>query len=306
MTPVRVVVSGGTGVLGRSAVRALLSAGHRVEVVARSAANVSLVESMGAVARRGDIFDSGSLVSLLRGADAVVNLATHVPTGHAAVFRTAWRQNDALRTRAAPGIVAAAHRAGVRRVVQESISFVYADHGDGWITEQSPIEITAATEPVAVAEAAVQDYCCDSRAGVLLRFGLLVGDDPQTRFWLRAAAHGRPVGIGSPDSWTSLLHTDDVGSAVAAALHAPSGVYNVGAEPVRRAELVEGFAKAVGAAEGTFLGPVLRRLAGPRLEPLTRSLRMSSDHFAASTGWRPERRAFDPSWFDAAIEAAPA
>lgn len=301
MTSVLVVVSGGTGVIGRSAVRTLVAAGHEVRVVARRQANVPVVESLGAVAVWGDLFDPASLVPIYRGADAVVNLATHVPVGYPAVLGHAWRQNDALRTSAVQGIVAAAHEAGVRRVVQESISFVYADHGDAWITEESPIEITQVTEPVAVSEAAVQEYSCESRVGVLLRFGLIVGDDDQTRFWLRAAANERPVGVGTPDSWTSLIHTDDLGAAVLAALHAPSGVYNVGAEPVRRGEVVEGYAKAAGADHGRFLGPLMRRLAGPRLEPLTRSLRMSSELFSGATGWRPTRPAFDPSWLDAAV-----
>jgi nucleoside-diphosphate-sugar epimerase len=96
------------------------------------------------------------------------------------------------------------------------------------------------------------------------------------------------------------VHTDDLGPAVVAALQAPTGVYNVGAAPVQRGELVAGYAKAVGVEGGTFLGPVLRRLAGPRIEPLTRSLRISSDHFSAQTGWHPIRPTFDPAWFDAA------
>jgi nucleoside-diphosphate-sugar epimerase len=96
------------------------------------------------------------------------------------------------------------------------------------------------------------------------------------------------------------VHTDDLGSAVVAALHAPGGVFNVGSAPVLRGELVEGYAKAVGVESVSFLGPMLRRLAGSRIEPLTRSLRVSSDHFSAQTGWRPMRPTFDPAWFDAA------
>ena len=37
-----------------------------------------------------------------------------------------------------------------------------------------------------------------------------------------------------------MIHTDDLGGAVLAALHAPSGVYNVGAEPVQRHDLSRG------------------------------------------------------------------
>lgn len=301
-----VALSGGTGVIGRAAVRSLVAAGHDVTVVSRSAQNDQLIDRMGATPRRGDLFDPSSLVPLYAGADAVVNLATSIPVGYAASLGVSWRRNDELRTTAVRNVVEAARQAGVRRVVQESVSFLYADHGDAWITEQSPIEITASTEPAAVGEAAVHDFSCGSRAGVLLRFGTIVGDDDLTRFWLRAAAHGRPVGVGRPDSWAHLVHTDDLGSAVLAALHAPAGVYNVGAEPVRRGELVDGYARAAGADSGAFMGPVLRRCAGRRIEPLTRSLRVCSEHFSAQTGWRPLRPTFDPGWLDAAVPAGAA
>lgn len=305
----KVVVSGGTGVIGRAALRELVGAGHDVDVLSRSAENDTVIGSLGARPVTADLFDVDSLTRIYEGADVVVNLATEVPVGYAAAWPNAWKHNDLLRTRAVGNVTAAARAAGVRRVVQESASFVYADAGDAWITERDPIEITPTTEPFAVGEAHVQDYAAvrpsAGRVGVILRFGCILGDDPLTKFWLRAAANGRPVGIGSPHAWSHLVHTEDLGTAVLAALHAPSGFYNVGAAPVRRAELVEGFAKAVGAEESGYLGPVLRRLAGSRIEPMTRSLRISSDHFSAQTGWQPSRSAFDPSWFDAALEAQP-
>lgn len=308
MDRVKVVVSGGTGVIGRAAVQSLLSADHDVDVIARSAANVAEIELLGARPVLADLFEPDSLVAAYEGADAVINVASQIPVGYATIWPTAWRQNDLLRTRAVANVVAAARTVGVHRLVQESASFVYADGGDSWITERDPIDITPATEPIAVGESHVQEYAgaplFAGRAGVLLRFGSIVGDDAQTRFWLKAAATGRPVGIGRPDQWSHLIHTDDLGSAVLAALDAPSGVYNVGAAPVLRADLVEGYAKAAGAAEGTFMGPVLRRLAGARIEPMTRSLRISSDYFASQTGWQPSRPVFDASWLDAALSAS--
>lgn len=303
---VRVVVSGGTGVIGRAAVRSLLAAGHDVEVLSRSADNAALIERLGARPRTADLFDVDSLEAAYAGAEAVVNLASHVPVGYSAAWPAAWRQNDALRTEAVANVVRAARAAGVRRLVQQSVSYLYADKGDAWIREQDPIEITPATEPPAVGESHVLDFGSSSRAGVVLRFGTIVGDDPMTRFMLKAAANKRPVGIGRPESWTHLVHTDDLGAAIVAALHAPRGVYNVGAEPVLRSEVVEGYAKAAGVDGGAFMGPVLRKLAGPRIEPLTRSLRVSSDHFSAQTGWAPSRATFDSAWFEAAALPAAA
>jgi len=282
-------------------VPALVSAGHDVVGLARSAEKARLLRSLGATARRTSLSDPAGLVAMFEGADAVCNFATHVPVGLAALRPHAWRAHDRLRTEGVRRVVEAAREARVRRVVQESVSFLYADQGDTWVREDSPVEITRATEPASVGEMHVQDYTCGSRAGVVLRFGTIVGDDPMTRFQLRAVQHGRAIGLGSPDGWAHLVHTDDLGPAVLAALHVPSGVYNVGAEPVRRVQLVAGFSAAAGRDSIDFVGPLLHRLGGARLEPLARSLRVSSEHFTAQAGWTPRRAWFDPSWFAEAL-----
>jgi nucleoside-diphosphate-sugar epimerase len=106
--------------------------------------------------------------------------------------------------------------------------------------------------------------------------------------------------MGAPEGFVHVIHSEDVGGAVDAALSVPSGVYNVGAEPVRRADLVAGYAEAAGQEHGSFVGPLITRLAGDRLEPLARSLRISSDRFAGVTGWAPRRSTFGADWLDAA------
>lgn len=296
----KVAVTGATGVIGRSAVAALVAAGHDVVGLARTPEKALLLEGLGATAARVRLDDQPGLVRMFQGQDAVCSLATHVPVGYQAALPWSWRENDRLRTEGVRSVVAAALEAGVRRVVQESVSFLYAGAGDDWITEDSPLEITRATEPVSVGESHVQQYQCGSRYGVVLRFGTIVGDDPMTRWFLRAAETGRPVGMGAPEGWTHLVHTDDLGPAVVAALTAPSGVYNVGAEPVRRRDVVRGYGQAAGHEDAGFMGPILRRFAGPRAEPLTRSLRVSSERFSMRTGWTPRRPVFDASWFAAA------
>jgi len=302
MAVVRTVLTGGTGVIGRAAVMALLDAGHHVVVVTRSPSGSALVEDLGAQSVRGDVLDLDSLTTAYQGADAVINLATKMPIGHGALLPWAWRRNDRLLTTGVANVVEAARQAGVRRLVQESVSVLYADQGDEWINEQSPVDITPMTEPAAVGESLVQDYSCGSRAGVVLRFGMIVGDDPQTRYSLRATASGRSVGIGHPADWAHVIHTDDLGGAVLSSLHAPSGVYNVGAQPVQRHDLVQGYADAVKVESGAFMGAWGRWFSGPRIEAMSRSLRVSADHFAAQTGWRASRPKFDMGWLDEAAQ----
>jgi nucleoside-diphosphate-sugar epimerase len=292
MASVRTVLTGGTGVIGRAAVTALVEAGHDVVVVTRSPQGAEVVRDLGAQVRPGNVLDLDSLVAASQGADAVVNLATKVPVGSSVLRPAAWRLHDRLRTTGVANVVEAARRIGVRRIVQESTSVLYAGQADGWITEQSALDITPMTEPAAVGESLVQDYACDSRTSVVLRLGAIIGDDPHTRYWLQALACGRP------SDWAHVIHPDDLGGAVLAALRAPRGVYNVGAEPVQRVDLVQGY--AAHAHSGAFRGAWSRRIIGQRLEPMTRSLRVSADHFSAQTGWRPLRPTFEAGWFDPA------
>ncbi len=294
----RVAVTGATGVIGTAAVAALVAAGHDVVGMARTPQKAARLAGMGADAALTSFADHDGLTAMFEGCDAVCNFATHIPVGFAAALQRSWRTNDRLRTEGVRRVVEAARAAGVRRMVQESVSFLYADQGEDWVTEGSPVAITPATEPASVGECHVQEYQCESRVGVVLRFGTIVGNDALTRWQLRAVASGRPIGLGSPEGWVHVVHTDDLGQAVLSALAAPTGVYNVGAEPLRRADLVHGYAEAVGRDQAAYVGPFLRRLAGTRVEPLTRSIRVSSDRFTTTTGWKPVRDVFDASWFD--------
>jgi nucleoside-diphosphate-sugar epimerase len=298
---VKVAVTGATGVIGSSTVSALVAAGHDVVGLARTPEKADRLAALGVTPHVGSVADHDLLVTMFTGADAVANLATHIPVGLAGAVPGAWRTNDRLRTEGVRRIVDAAREAGVRRIIQESVSQLYADQGDSWVAEGSPLGITRATEPASVAEAQVQDYTCDSRIGVVLRFGFIVGDDEMTRWQLRVALQGRSVGLGDPEGWLHPIHTDDLGPAVVAALSAPSGVYNVGSQPVRRADYVQGYADAVGRRSLSFLSPFMTRVAGSRAEPLTRSLRVCTDHFTASTGWSPQRATFDAGWLEANV-----
>ena len=223
---------------------------------------------------------SAELAVALQGCDALVNLDSGSgtdPEGRAAE------------------LVRAARAVGVRRFVQRSVSLVYADQGTDWITERSPLCVTSLTEPASMDEVAAQAFVSPCRDGVVLRMGLLLGDPGTTRSVLRAVVR-RPS--GAEDGYVHVLHVDDVAPAVHAALDAPSGIYNVGAAPVPRGELLESCLTSVGrgVAQAWPFG-----WRGRQLEPLTRSLRVSSSTFMGTTGWAPRRELFDASWLRAPV-----
>jgi len=293
---VKVFVTGATGVLGRAAVTALQVGGHAVTGIARTDEKAADLAAIGAASSRVSLFDRVELTAALAGFDAVCHLATHVPVGVSGFRPGAWKLNDRLRTEGSKVVVQAARAAGVRRLVQESVSFLYADAGDEWITEESTLSVTRALDPAAVAEANVAEFACKSRQPVVLRFGNIVGDDAMTRWRLAQARAGRPIGLGDPQGWAHVVHPEDAGSAVAAALDAPGGVYNVGAEPIRRDEMTQVFARAVGHDALGFMPRLLVRVGGDRLAALTRSHRVSSARLHEATGWKPFHHTFDESW----------
>ncbi len=93
-----------------------------------------------------------------------------------------------------------------------------------------------------------------------------------------------------------VINAEDVGTAVLAALAAPAGIYNVGAEPVRRRDLVQLLTHAVGRDRSGFLSRPLLKLGGDRVEMLTRSHRVSSRAFCRATGWKPRHGELSADW----------
>lgn len=296
----KVFVTGATGVMGRFAVRALLVDGHQVTGLARGIDKARALESVGVAPLAVHLFDVDALAEAFRGFDVVCNLATHIPVGLSGMRPGAWRVNDRLRTEGSRIVAAAAQAAGVRRLIQESASMLYTDGGDDWITETSPLTVTRALEPAAVAEANASGFAGASREAIVLRFGTMVGDDAMTRWLLERARAGRPIGFGNADNWAHLVHPEDAGTAVAAAVHAPGGVYNVGADPVRRRDMLTVFSEIVDRPNIGFMPRIVVRMAGERLEPLTRSHRIASTKLHDMTGWKPAHPVFDTLWVGSA------
>ena len=304
----KVAVTGATGVLGRAAVTAAAESGHEVRGLARTAAQAQRLEAWGATPVCADVVDRDALIAAFAGCDAVLSLVPEAPVGAGVARGRAWREHDRARASAAVTVAEAARAAGVRRLVQESTSLLYADHGEEWVTEQSLLDITTATEPATVAEAHAQAFGAECRGGersaVVLRFGQVLGDDLASVCMLRSALRGRPVGYGRPEGWAHVVHTDDLGGALQAGLSAPAGTYNIGAHPVRRAEIAAAIGEALGRPAPDLHGRLRTRLAGSRGESWGRSLRVSSEEVVARTGWSPVRPVLDAEWF-AALQAAP-
>jgi UDP-glucose 4-epimerase len=283
-----IVITGSTGVIGRRAVGGLLSAGHHVTGVARSAEGRARLESVGARAAEADVYDEASLRRAFDGADAVVNLLTHIPSVDRMADPSAWEENDRLRTEASAAIARAAGAAGAQRLVQESIAFVYADGGDAWLDEDAPVVGGGVTTTALTAERNARELFGGDT--VVLRFGLFTGPESGlTQAALEAARGGASVAVGPPGAYRPMISVDDAAAAIAAALRAPAGTYNVADDdPPTNAEIDVALAAAVGVE-------ALRPQA-PQEGPLARSQRVSNRRLREATGWAPRLRAGTEIW----------
>ncbi|WP_328449237.1 NAD-dependent epimerase/dehydratase family protein [Amycolatopsis sp. NBC_00438] len=283
----RVMVIGATGVLGVPAVARLLEAGHEVSGLARTADRVTAVEATGAKPVVGDLFDAASLATALRGHDAVVNLATRIPGPREMTRKAAWAPNDRVRLQGSASLAAAVRRVDeLRTVVQEGISFVYADGGDHELDEDAPVRPRGVTASSVRAHANVAELEASGRTVIRLRIANLVGGD----------AVMPPMVLGARKDWATAIHPLDAAAGAVASLEAPSGVYNVGATPVTKEQLGQALADAAGVRKAR----VVPKWLASRLslaEPMARSQRVVSRKLAEATGWRCELPVPGPEWF---------
>jgi nucleoside-diphosphate-sugar epimerase len=189
----RLLVTGGTGVLGRALRPIAEAAGHEPRMPHH---------------RELDLFDPAAVGAAVRDVDAVLHLATRIPPSMDKP--AAWRENDRLRAEASAILVDAALASDVAVYLQPTVTFGYAD---GPASEDSPFRASTILRSALVAEKQAARFADAGRRGVVLRLGLL--DGPGT-------GNNAPV-----DVFGATLHVEDAGRALLAALSVSSGIYNV-------------------------------------------------------------------------------
>jgi 2-alkyl-3-oxoalkanoate reductase len=295
----RIFLTGATGVIGRRVVRDLCTRGNQVTAIGRTLAKQKALRHAGAEPVNVDLFDAEGLRRAVADHDAVVNLATHMPSSPTRMlFRSAWRENDRIRKVASTKLVEAALSAGATVFVQESFAPAYPDGGNRWIDEMTPLAPAAYNRTIIDAEAAAQRFTDAGGRGLILRFAAFYGADAlQVRdliWWVRKGWAPLP---GPPEAFISSISHDDAATAVIAVLGAPAGIYNVADdEPLTHRAYVDSLAAVLDVASPRLPPMSFAPLMGSVGQVLSRSLRISNRKLCLECGWAPRLRSVREGW----------
>ena len=286
----KVAVSGATGVIGRRVVPLLMAAGHETTAIVRPQTSRRASLPAGCNVAEASLFDKQELVAALAGHDAVINLATHIPPSMLATLRrSAWRENDRIRSLGSRTIAEAALEAGLSSVIQESVGLAYPSQGDEWVDETTPLRPGANGVSVLDAEKSVRFFAKRGRRGVALRFANFYGPDAtQTKTMALSVKYGWAPVPGKRTAYISSVSHDDAAAAAVAALDAPSGAYNVSDDhPMTRADFFDVIADTLNVRSPHFLPEWTAHFMGFLGPILIRSIRLTNQKFREATGWRP-------------------
>ncbi len=297
----KVFVTGGTGVVGRPTVARLIESGHELRAVARREEAAAALKQAGAEPVSVDLFDADAVRRAVAGSEAIAHLATNVPPFPKLLRAKAWETHNRLRTEGTRHLVDAARAGGVGRFVKESITFIYADGGDEWLDETSPlIAQPGLVQPAIDGEDIALELAGEGGEVAALRFGLFYGGagNRGTDEMLRVARWRGSMIAGKPSAFMSSLHVDDAATAIVAALEVPTGIYNVcDDEPLTRRDALNAFSTAFGTGRlRTNPRWAMRLLAGSAAEALTSSQRVSNGKFRTATSWAPAYPSLREGW----------
>jgi UDP-glucose 4-epimerase len=248
----RALVTGGSGFIGSHVVDKLVERGLRVRILDTVPPHREDVERYDV-----SLLDYDRLRPAMNGVDVVFHLGAVADVKDAAEDP---QYTDLINTRGTINILEAARRAGVRRVIYGSTTWVYSDTDGGPLTEDSllspPSHIYTATK------LASEHYChAYSRLYKLpvtiLRYGIPYG--PRSRpeavipIFVRKALNGDPLTIaGDGLQYRKFLYVEDLaeGNVLALKSAAENRIYNLeGSEKITIRQIAETIQRILGRVE---------------------------------------------------------
>ena len=212
-----------------------------------------------------------------------------------------WTETMRLRTTGAHILVDAAIAEGVPVYIHESVSFVYAEGGANWLSEDSRTDDGGAALLHATLDGDREPdrFTKQGGRGIVLRFrGFYAADAPSTAETITLMRRRMMPQISAASNYFPSIYVPDAGRAVAAALDIPAGIYNVvDDEPVPFAEYLANLARAIGARKPFRLPTILGKwMFGDVWKYFSRSLRVSNGRLKEVSNWKPDVKSVAEGW----------
>lgn len=174
----KIFLAGAAGAIGRRLTPLLLTSGHTVVGTTRSADKSAALRAFGAEPVVVDVFDAEALrlAVLTAQPDAVIHQLTDLAFAPGTPqYQEGLARNARLRIEGTRNLIAASLAAGVRRVVAQSIAWIYAP-GPGLRVEDDPLKPAegAAMMTVSAVET-LERAVLAMPEGIVLRYGFFYG-----------------------------------------------------------------------------------------------------------------------------------
>jgi len=228
----RILVAGGTGVIGRRLVPQLVARGHDVIATVTQPNKRADVERLGAQAVVMDGLDAESVRRAVAEAhpDAIVHEMTAIKGKPSLKHMDRWFAiTNRLRTEGTDHLLAAAKEVGVSNIVAQSYASWNGIRQGGWVkTEDDPLDPLTGTsaQPISIAIRHLENAVVGA-GGAALRYGGLYGPGATYDQVEMIRKRQFPL-VGAGTGYSSFVHVDDAASATVLAVeqHA-QGVFNV-------------------------------------------------------------------------------
>ena len=293
----RVFVAGATGALGGHLVPGLVAAGHQVTATTRTPGKVARLREAGAEPVVVDGLDRGAVIAAVRA--AAPEVIVHQMTALAGMRSLrhpdqAFAATNELRTRGTDNLLAAAARAGTRRVIAQGYAGPAPDRGSGPLkTEDDPADwrpIRSAVQGPAAIRHVEEAVPLEAPEGIVLRYGGFYG--PGASDFLLDMLRKRQVPVigGGTGVWSFIEITDAAAATLAAVDRGEPGIYNVvDDDPAPVAEWLPYLARVAGARPPLRVPAWLGRLLAGEfvVAQMTTSRGSSNEKARKELVWEP-------------------
>jgi len=293
----RVFVTGATGALGRHLVPGLVAAGHEVTATTRTPGKTGQLRQAGAVPVVLDGLDREAVIEAVLAAAPEVIMHQMTALSDMRSLRNPdklFAVTNELRTGGTDNLLAAAERAGTRRVIAQGYAGAGPDRRSGGLKSEEDLSdwrpIRSAMRGPAAIRHVEETVPLAVPEGIVLRYGGFYGPGASDVLLEMLRKRQVPVVGGGTGVWSFVEITDAAAATVAAVERGAPGLYNVvDSDPAPVAEWLPYLARVAGAKPPLRVPAWLGRLLAGEfvVAQMTASRGYSNEKARKELGWEP-------------------